>query len=144
VLRDLPALAGVFVCFWLFVIPLITEGFRIIRGGKPSQDKFDSLADPLLAAEATLAYALWREAYRRLGYNPKLVKLELGDLPADNIALMDRIRSYMDQVQNRSRAAAHYTDILRRCWSGASAHAPHGSTRARSAATHEAVGVATV
>jgi len=25
--RDLPALAGMFACFWLFVIPLITEGF---------------------------------------------------------------------------------------------------------------------
>ena len=97
VLRDLPALAGVFVCFWLFVIPLITEGFRIIRGGKPSQDKFDRLADPLLAAEATLAYALCREAYRRLGYNPKLVRLDLADLPTDSIALMARIRSYMDQ-----------------------------------------------
>ena len=124
-LRDLPALAGMFVCFWLFVTPLITEGFRIIRGGKPSQDKFDRLADPLLAAEATLAYALCREAYRRLGYNPKLVRLDLADLPADSIALMARIRSYMDQVQSLSRASAHYTDILRRRWS-ASAHAAHG------------------
>ena len=102
-LRDLPALAGMFVCFWLFVILLITEGFRIIRGGKPSQDKFDRLADPLLAAEATLPYALCREAYRRLGYNPKLVRLDLADLPTDSIvlialiALMARIRSYMDQ-----------------------------------------------
>ena len=34
-LRDLPALAGMFACFWLFVIPLITEGYRIIKGGKP-------------------------------------------------------------------------------------------------------------
>ena len=32
-LRDLPALAGMFVCFWLFVIPLITEGFRIVPAG---------------------------------------------------------------------------------------------------------------
>ena len=70
---------------------------RIIRGGKPSQDRFDRLADPLLAAEATLAYALCREAYRRLGYNPKLVRLDLADLPTDSIALMARIRSYMDQ-----------------------------------------------
>jgi hypothetical protein len=129
-LRDLPALAGMFACFWLFVIPLIAEGFSIIRGGKPSQEWFDGLADPLLAAEATLAYALWREAYRRLGYNPKLVKLELADLPADNIALMVRIRSYMDQVQNLSRATAHYTDILRRCWIGASARAPWFDARA--------------
>jgi len=98
---------------------------RIIRGGQPSQDKFDSLGDPLLAAEATLAFALWHEACRRLGDNPKLVKLELADLPADNLALMVPIRSYMDQVQNLSRAAAHDTDILRRRWS-ASAHAAHG------------------
>jgi hypothetical protein len=133
-LRDLPALAGLFACFWLFVIPLITEGFRIIRGGKPSQDKFDSLAQHLLNAEATLAYALWREAYRRLGYNPKLVKLDLADLPADNLALMARIRSYMDQIQNLSRASAHYTDILRRRWGAA--HVAHASTDARSTATH--------
>ena len=115
-LRDLPALAGLFACFWLFVIPLITEGFRLIRGDKPDQRRISALADPLLAAEATLAFALWREAYRRLGYNPKLVKLELADLPADNLALMARIRSYMDQVQNLSRASAHYTDILRKRW----------------------------
>ena len=69
-LRDLPALAGMFACFWLFVIPLITEGFRLVRGGKPCQQKFDALAHHLLNAEATLAFALWREAYRRLGYNP--------------------------------------------------------------------------
>ena len=117
-LRDLPALGGLFACFWLFVIPLITEGFRLIRGGKPCQRKADALAHPLLAAEATLAYALWREAYRRLGYNPRDVKLELADLPPDNIAVMARIRSYMDQVQNLSRAAAHYTDVLRRRWAG--------------------------
>jgi len=45
------------------------------------------------------------------------VKLDLADLPADNMALMARIRSYMDQVQNLSRASAHYTDILRKRWS---------------------------
>ena len=142
-LRDLPALAGMFACFWLFVIPLITEGFRLIRGGKPDQRKADALAHPLLAAEATLAYALWREAYRRLGYNPRDVKLELADLPADTNAMIARIRSYMDQVQNLSRASAHYTELLRRRW-GASAHAAHASTDALRAAQHELVGVAAI
>ena len=144
-LRDLPALAGLFACFWLFVIPLITEGFRLIRGGKPDQRRISALAGPLLAAEATLAFALWREAYRRLGYNPKLVKLELADLPADNSALMARIHSYMDQVQNLSRASAHYTDILRRRWSASTVRAAHASTDAaqHAAAQHELVGAAT-
>ena len=144
-MRDLPALLGVFACFWLFVIPLITEGFRVMRGGKPDQRKFDALADPLLAAEATLAFALWREAYRRLGYNPRLVKLELADLPPNTPsgfdAMIARMRSYMDQVQNLSRAAAHYTEVLRRRWSAAPA--AHASTGALGAAHHEAAGIST-
>ena len=140
-LRDLPALAGMFACFWLFVIPLITEGFRLIRGGKPCQQKFDQVADLLLNAEATLAFALWREAYRRLGYNPRDVKLELADLPPDNLAVMARMRSYIDQVQNLSRAAAHYTAQLRQRWGAASARAAHASTDALRAAQHEPGGV---
>jgi|LakMenEpi03Aug12_release.lakeMendotaPanAssembly.Ray.scaffolds.fasta_scaffold2552791_1 hypothetical protein len=47
-----------------------------------------------------------------LGYNPALAKLELADLPTDDIALMTRIL-YMDQVQNLARAYAHRTGILR-------------------------------
>lgn len=114
-----------------------------LQTGKPSQDAFDDLAAPLFAAEATLAFALWREAYRRLGYNPKLVQLELAGLPADNIALMARICSYMDQVQNLSLAAAHYTDRPHRRF-GVSAQATHAATDAapRAAATHALVGVA--
>ena len=94
---------------------------RIIRGGKPSQDKFDRLADPLLAAEATLAYALCREAYRRLGYNPKLVRLDLADLPTDSIALMARIRSYMDQPGAEPLARLKHTTPTS-CAGAGSAH----------------------
>ena len=45
------------------------------------------------------------------------MKLELTDLPTDSIELMARIRSCMDQVQNLSRASAHYIDMLRGRWS---------------------------
>jgi hypothetical protein len=45
------------------------------------------------------------------------VKLEFADRPTDSIELMASIRSYMDQVQNLSRASGHYTDMLRRRWS---------------------------
>jgi hypothetical protein len=72
---------GPFACFWLFVIPRISAGFSIIRGGRPDQRWFDAFADPLLAAEATLASALWREACRRLGCNPKLAKLSNSPRP---------------------------------------------------------------
>ena len=126
-LRDLPALAGLFACFWLFVIPLITEGYRIIMGGKPDQKKFDALAHhgsstpkprslmhcgaKPTAASATIRNWWIRQRPRR------------NHIPADNMRrLMTRChrqayRSYMDQVQpgtSQPRRPAHYTDILRR------------------------------
>ncbi len=104
---------GPFACFWLFVIHLISKGFSIIRGGKPDQRRFDALADPLLAAEATLASALWREACRRLSCNPKLAKLSNSPRPP-NLALMARIRPYVDEAQNLSRASALQTGRLHR------------------------------
>jgi hypothetical protein len=139
-LRDLPALSRLFACFWLFVIPLIKEGFRIIRGGKPDRAKFDRLGPLLLNAEAALAYALWREAYRRLGFNPRRVTLERADLPADPVALMARVKSYLDQIQNLSRVSAYYTEQLRR----QVGHAAHASTDAAhgAAARHVQAGAA--
>jgi hypothetical protein len=140
-LRDLPALAGMFACFWLFVIPLIKEGWRIIRGGKPDRAKFDRLGPLLLNAEAALAYALWREAYRRLGFNHRLVTLERADLPADPVALMTRVKSYLDQIQNLSRVSAYYTEQLRK----QIGHTVHASTDAAhgAAVRHARAGVAT-
>ena len=102
-LRDLPALSRLFACFWLFVIPLINEGWRIMRGGKPRRETMDRIAHLLLNAEATLAFALWREAYRRLGYNHHLVKLELADLPADYAELGARMVR-----RTRTACAAHH------------------------------------
>jgi hypothetical protein len=140
-LRDLPALSRLFACFWLFVIPLIKEGFRIIRGGTPDRAKFDRLGPLLLNAEAALAYALWREAYRRLGFNHRDVTLERADLPADPVALMARVKSYLDQIQNLSRVSAYYTEQLRK----QIGHAAHASTDAAhgAAARHELAAVAT-
>jgi hypothetical protein len=60
-LRDIPALAGMFACFWLFILPLIAEGWRLIRGGEPRPEKMQRIAHLLLNAEATIAFALWRE-----------------------------------------------------------------------------------
>lgn len=47
---NLLALAGVFPYLWLFVIVLITEGFRLMIGRRPVQCRFEALADPFLAA----------------------------------------------------------------------------------------------
>jgi hypothetical protein len=48
--RSLSALAGIIACFSLFVIPLITEGFRLITGRKPDHCRFDALAAPFVVA----------------------------------------------------------------------------------------------
>ena len=135
-LRDMSALLGLAACFAMFIWPFIHEGFRVARGHQPREDRMTRIAHLLLNAEATLAYALWREAYRRLGYNPRLVRLELADLPATRRELLDRIRSYLDQFQNLSRAASHYTALLRQRWGAASVPAAQGATGARRAAQH--------
>ena len=123
-LRDLSALVGLFASFWLFVVPLIAEGVRLIAGGRHCQEKVDALARLLVQAEASLAWALWREAHRRLGFDHRRLPLSPAELPPSHDELMERIRSYLDQVQNLSRVAAYYTDQLRRRWGAASVSAP--------------------
>jgi hypothetical protein len=43
--RNLSTLAGILARFWLFVIALVTEGFRPNRGGRPDQCRFGALVD---------------------------------------------------------------------------------------------------
>jgi len=48
--RNLAPLAGILAGFWLFVIPLVTEGSRLLRGYRPDQCRLDALVDPFVAA----------------------------------------------------------------------------------------------
>ena len=48
--RNLSPLAGILAGFWLFVIPLVTEGSRLFRGYRPDQCRLDALVDPFVAA----------------------------------------------------------------------------------------------
>jgi hypothetical protein len=112
--------AGMFARLGLLVVPPIAEGFRLIRRGKPDQRMSDALAEPPLAAEATLAQVLRRKAYRCLGYRVKLVKLELAGHAADNIELMARISCHLDLMQ---ASRAHQRTKLTSCFVSGRAYA---------------------
>ena len=68
-LRDVPAFLGVMISFWPLVILVITNGFAAMRGRMVRKTVFDQIPILLAHAEARLDFALWREAYRRLGWN---------------------------------------------------------------------------
>ncbi len=59
------------------MILVITNGFRAMRGKKVPKSTFDDF--PILSAhaEARLDFALWREAYRRLGWDHRAVEFTL-------------------------------------------------------------------
>lgn len=50
------ALAGMFACIWLFVAPLIAEGFRLVGSGKPDQRRVDTRAS---AHDTNILSCLW-------------------------------------------------------------------------------------
>ena len=74
-LRDVPAFLGVMISFWPLMILVIRNGFAAMRGKKISKSVFDQLPIFLAHAESRLDFALWREAYRRLGWNPRLIPI---------------------------------------------------------------------
>jgi hypothetical protein len=91
-----------FACFWLFGIHLISAG------STPSQTR------------SWLQKQRWpthrgAKPFAASGCNPKLAKLEFAAAPT-NIALMARIRPYVDEAQNLSRASALCTGRLHRRW----------------------------
>ena len=76
-LRDVPAFLGVMLSFWPLVILLISSERRVMRGKAIRRSVFETIALLLAHAEARLTFALTRQAYRRLGWNPRLVRFNL-------------------------------------------------------------------
>ena len=82
-LRDVPALFGVMLSFWPLMILVIRSGFAAMRGKKVARSVFDNIPILLAHAEARLDFALWREAYRRLGWSHRLVTFSAFVPPQD-------------------------------------------------------------
>ena len=112
-LRDIPAFLGVMISFWPLMILVIRNGFAAMRGKKISRSVFDQLPILLAHAEARLDFALWREAYRRLGWNPRLVTFQLFPLPETWDETATRFENYRRANMNLEACARLYAEDLR-------------------------------
>ena len=80
-LRDVPALLGVMISFWPLMILVIRNGLAAMRGKPIPKSAFEKLPHLLAHAESWLDFAILREAFRRLGWNPQLVRFALHASP---------------------------------------------------------------
>jgi hypothetical protein len=144
-LRDVPAFLGVMISFWPLMILVIRNGFAAMRGKKISRSVFDQLPIFLAHAESRLDFALWREAYRRLGWNPRAISFELFSAPESWADTARRFENYRRACMTFEACARGYVEHLRAQHGLSKAElVAHGSTDARlhRAAHHELVGVA--
>jgi hypothetical protein len=112
-LRDVPAFLGVMISFWPLMILVIRNGFAAMRGRKISKGVFDQLPIFLAHAESRLDFALWREAYRRLGWNPRAISFELFSAPEDWADTARRFENYRHACMSLEACARGYVDHIR-------------------------------
>jgi hypothetical protein len=112
-LRDVPAFLGVMISFWPLMILVIRNGFAATRGKKISRSVFDQLPIFLAHAECRLDFALWREAYRRLGRNPRLIPFELFPTPESWADTARRFENYRRACMNLEACARGDVEHLR-------------------------------
>ncbi len=112
-LRDVPALLGVMFSFWPLMILVIRSGFAAMRGKKVPKSVFDAIPILLAHAEARLDFALWREAYRRLGWSHRLVMFSAFAPPADWLETEQRFEAYRRANMNLETTVRAYVEHLR-------------------------------
>ena len=135
-LRDVPAFMGLIASFWTLIIVAMTSGCRAASASQRARDHFAIL---LALTEARLDYALWREAYRRLGWSPRDIQLQVfapAELWSDTHA---RLLSFANAFRNMNAVVDSYVGHLRAQYGISKREAAHGSTDAalHAAAHHE-------
>ena len=111
---------------------------------KVPRSAFDDFPILLAHAESRLDFALWREAYRRIGWNPRDVEFTLVEASDDWEETTRRFQSYQRASRNLEACARHYVEELRQRYSISQRDlAAHGSTDARLCA-HPSKGFAAV
>ena len=147
-IRDLPALIGITLSFWPLVIMVIANGAKAMRGKKIAPAVYEHLMLMLPLAEAKLRHALYRQAFRAFGWNVRLVPRELLPPVTSWSDFLPRFEAYRLAMMDLRAASQTFTDMLRQHYrirprvDANAVRAPHGSTHARSAGTHQAADVA--
>jgi hypothetical protein len=104
-LRDVPALLGILASFWSLVICAMINDRKAMRADLTGKIIRDQIAALLAHAEAHLDYALWRQAYRRLGWHPREAKFHL-------IAPTTRWADTQLRLQNYCRAFGNMQGVV--------------------------------
>ena len=142
-LRDLPALIGIAWSFWPLMILVISSGRRAMRGKQVHRSVYDALMQMLPIAEARLRFALHRQAYRVLGWNPRAIALDPVDPVASWSDFRVRFEAYRASMMDLHASAAFFLNEHRRLHriptraDANTARAAHGSTDALRAAQGE-------
>ncbi|MEQ1780078.1 MAG: hypothetical protein ABMA14_01875 [Hyphomonadaceae bacterium] len=143
-LCDVPAFLGVMFSFWPLMILVIRSGFAAMRGEKVAKSIFDAIPILLAHAEARLDFALWREAYRRLGWSHRLVTFSAFAPPQDWPETEQRFEAYRRANMTLEATVRAYVEHLRTQYGIAKRDlVAHGSTDAALCA-HPSKGFAAV
>ena len=131
------------ISFWPLMILVIRNGLAAMRGKPIPQSAFEKLPHLLAHAESWLDFAIQREAYRRLGWNPQLVQFALHASPETWTETEMRFHRYQRIRRDPESYARICVEDLRAQYRIAK-RAAHGSTDAalHAAAHHELVGAA--
>jgi len=120
----------------------MTSARKAATASQASRSIRDRFALLLALAEARLDYALWRQAYRRIGWHPRGVALEVFPPSIDWSCTQKRLRDFAHAFRNMNQIVDSYVDHIReRFGIGKTDLVAHGSTdaRLRRAAHHELV-----
>jgi hypothetical protein len=104
-LRDVPVLLGVLASFWSLVICAMINDRKAMRADNTGKAIRDHIALLLAHAEAHLDFALWRQAYRCIGWRPREAKFRL-------IAATTRWADTQLRLQNYCRAFGNMQDVV--------------------------------
>ncbi len=141
-LRDVLALLGAMLSFWTLIIFAMSSARKAASLAEASPSIRDHFALLLVLAEARLDYALWRQAYRRIGWHPRGVSLEVLPPSTDWPYTQKRLRDPAHALRNMNQIVESYVDHIRKRFGiGKTDLVAHGSTdaRQRRAAHHELV-----
>jgi len=104
---------GAMLSFWTLIIFAMTSARKAASASQASQSIRDRFALLLALAEARLDYALWRQAYRRIGWHPRSVSLEVFPPSTDWAYTQKRLRDFAHAFRNMNAILDSYVDHIR-------------------------------